>query len=184
MPEGNVDAPTFADIDGDGDLDVFVSTILDNSFSILYYANTGTLSSPSFAAPVTNPFGLTNQGFFNESTFADIDNDGDLDAFVGYKTNTVYFENTGSATNPTFAASIANPFGIQEPNDDEIFISPTFADIDNDGDLDAFFGNAGGNIQYYENTGSTSSPSFCYPHHQPLRTGGCGFSIPSNFRGR
>ena len=70
MPEGSVDAPTFADIDGDGDLDVFVSTILDNSFSILYYENTGTLSSPSFAAPVTNPFGLTNQGFFNESTFA------------------------------------------------------------------------------------------------------------------
>ena len=98
----------------------------------------------------------------------DIDNDGDLDAFVGYKTNTVYFENTGSATNPTFAASIANPFGIQEPNDDEIFISPTFADIDNDGDLDAFFGNAGGNIQYYENTGSASSPSFATPITNPF----------------
>ncbi len=171
MPEGSVDAPTFADIDGDGDLDVFVSAILDNStFNILYYENTGTLSSPSFAAPVTNPFGLTNQGFFfNESTFADIDNDGDLDAFVGNKGNIQYYENTGSATNPTFAAAIANPFGFQEASDiNEAFLSPTFADIDNDGDLDAFIGNGSGNIQYYENTGSATSPSFATPITNPF----------------
>ena len=38
--------------------------------------------------------------------------------------------------------------------------APTFVDIDGDTDLDAFIGTAGGTLQFWENTGSTTSPAF------------------------
>ena len=43
---------------------------------------------------------------------------------------------------------------------DYVFVSPTFADIDNDGDLDLFIGDYFGNIYFYRNTGSASAPAF------------------------
>ena len=179
---GNADAPDLADIDGDGDLDIFVSDF--STFGAIgYIENTGTASSPSFAPVVSNPFGL-NPTFAADPTLADIDGDGDFDAFVGNKEgDTQYYENTGSATNPSFAALITNPFGLQAASSsDEYLTSPTFADIDNDGDLDAFIGNQSGNIKYYENTGSASSPNFATPVNNPFGlTNTAGFAANTAF---
>ena len=150
--------PTFADIDGDGDLDAFVG---NNNGNTLYYQNTGSANNPVFAAPTTNPFGLTNVGAFAKPTLADIDGDGDLDAFVGENEgNTLFYRNTGSATNPVFDASTTNPFGLTKVDG---LAAPTFADIDDDGDLDAFVGNGDGNTLFYRNTGSASNPVFAAP---------------------
>ncbi|MEG4986476.1 FG-GAP-like repeat-containing protein, partial [Microcoleus sp. BR0-C5] len=88
---GSVAAPTFVDIDGDGDLDAFVGASDGNT---RYYQNTGTANAPAFAAPVTNPNGLTDVGILAAPTLVDIDGDGDLDAFVGAADgNTRYYEN-------------------------------------------------------------------------------------------
>src|SRR5688572_1460294 len=114
------------------------------------------MADPVFAAPVTNPFGLT-QGNFN-LTFADIDGDGDLDAFAGNGSgNTLFFRNGGSAAAASFAAE-GNNFGIAYVG--PYFASPTFADIDGDGDLDAFVGDAYGNTHFFRNTGSATAASF------------------------
>ncbi len=146
---------TFADIDGDGDLDAFVGNAEGDT---LFYRNTGSASNPVFAAPTTNDFGLTNVGLFAAPTFADIDGDGDLDAFVGELFgNTLFYRNTGSATNPVFAAPTTNPFGLTAVGYDP---KPTLVDIDGDGDLDAFVGNADGDTLFYRNTGSASNPVF------------------------
>ena len=68
---------------------------------------------PVFSAPNSNPFGLTNVGSFANPTFADIDSDGDLDAFMGNNAgDTLFFRNTGSNSSPDFAASVTNPFGM------------------------------------------------------------------------
>ena len=100
-----------ADLDGDGDYDALLGEM---SGSFYYYENTGTAIAPAFAAPVMNPFNLTNIAR-NESTpeFGDLDGDGDLDLIVGaLNADILYFENTGTTIAPAFAAMQANPFGL------------------------------------------------------------------------
>ena len=144
--------PTFADIDGDGDRDAFVGNGNGNT---LFYRNTGNASNPVFAAPTSNPFGLTDVGNSARPTLADIDVDGDLDAFVGnYAGNTLFYRNTGSPSNPVFAAPTTNDFGLTDVG---LYARPTFADIDGDGDLDAFVGNYDGNTVFFENQPAPSN---------------------------
>jgi Ca2+-binding RTX toxin-like protein len=167
---GSYANPTLADIDGDGDLDVFVGNQAGNT---LVYLNTGSATSPAFAAPSTNPYGLGNVGFYASPAFADIDGDGDLDAFIGYGDgNTLVYLNTGSTTSPAFAVSSTNPYGL---GDVGLSANPTFADIDGDGDLDAFIGNHFGNTQVYLNTGSATSPAFAVPSTNPYGLGNVDF---------
>ncbi|MEG4395519.1 Calx-beta domain-containing protein, partial [Microcoleus sp. BROC3] len=155
---GDYASPTLADIDNDGDLDAFVGADDGNTY---YYQNTGTASAPTFAAPVANFNGLTNVGSLAAPTLDDIDNDGDLDAFVGVGYGkTYYYQNTGTASAPTFAAPVANFNGLTDVG---FFAAPTLADIDNDGDLDAFVGDSDGNIRYFENATRVSIASGTAP---------------------
>jgi hypothetical protein len=160
--------PDFADIDGDGDLDLFTGGISEqgDSANFRFYENTGTDASPAFAAPQLNPFGLTPALMFSMIRFADIDNDGDLDLFVGEQYgNFKFYENTGSETLASFAAPVQNPFGLTPVN---TFGSPAFSDIDHDGDLDLFVGEYYGNMRFFENTGTNSSPAFASPLTNPF----------------
>ncbi|MBW4680306.1 MAG: tandem-95 repeat protein [Microcoleus vaginatus WJT46-NPBG5] len=170
-------SPTFADIDSDGDLDAFVGARDGNTS---YYQNTGTALNPAFAAPQINPFNLTNAGYNAFPTLADIDSDGDLDAFVGAKDGrTSYYQNTGTALNPAFAAPQINPFNLTDVGD---YASPTFADIDSDGDLDAFVGARDGNTSYYRNDGGTASaPAFAAPQINPFNFTDVGNSASPTF---
>ncbi|MDP2903294.1 MAG: hypothetical protein Q8N96_09340, partial [Methylovulum sp.] len=71
------------------------------------------MADPIFTSPVTNPFGLTDVGVWASPDFADIDGDGDLDAFVGeHQGNTLFYRNTGTANAPVFDAPVTNPFGL------------------------------------------------------------------------
>jgi hypothetical protein len=147
---GRESSPTFADIDGDGDLDAFVGEFLGNT---VFFENTGTASAPAFAPPVTNPFGLADVGSLASPAFADLDGDGDLDAFVGAFTgDTLFFENTGTASAPAFAPPVTNPFGLADVGRNA---SPAFADIDGDGDLDAFVSERYGNTIFFECQGTS-----------------------------
>lgn len=78
-----------------------------------------------------NPFGLSNVGSYASPDLVDIDGDRDLDVFVGnVDGNTLFFRNTGNASNPIFAAPITNPFGLSAIG---FWAFPVFADIDGDG---------------------------------------------------
>ncbi len=148
-------APTFVDIDNDGDKDAFIG---EATGTILYYKNTGTAAAPVFTVQTgaANPFNGVDIGNNANPTFVDIDNDGDKDAFIGENDGTInYYKNTGTAAAPVFAAQTgaANPFnGV----DVGTFSGPIFEDIDNDGDKDAFIGESGGTIKYYKNTTCTT----------------------------
>ncbi|MEM8525155.1 MAG: T9SS type A sorting domain-containing protein [Bacteroidota bacterium] len=79
--------PKAIDYDGDGDLDLFVA---DLRKCINYYENVGTSSSPEFIlrGGQNNPFNL-DLGEDIAPAFVDIDNDGDIDAFVGQDDGTI-----------------------------------------------------------------------------------------------
>ncbi len=164
--------PVFVDIDGDGDLDAFVGLgdFYDEGGNTQFFKNTGTAKNPVFAAAVTNPFGLIDVGTFSSSAFFDIDGDKDLDAFVGNAAgNTLFFRNTGTVNNPIFAAPQTNPFGLSDVGDNA---TPTFVDIDKDGDLDAFIGTSAGGTYFFRNTGTTQNPVFATPEINPFGFGG------------
>jgi hypothetical protein len=128
-----------------------------------------------FEAPVENPFNLSSTSVIAIPALADLDNDGDLDLLVGeYNANMQYFENTGSASAPSFASPLLNPFGIGGIQE---FAFPVFVDIDNDGDMDLFSGNSfydpytyiyGGSLYYFENIGTPSLANFADPIENPF----------------
>jgi hypothetical protein len=152
-------APTLADLDGDGDLDVIVG---DSFGTLKYYKNTGSATPPLYAQQtgMTNPFNGIDVGSRSTPTFADLDGDGDLDAIVGENSGTLkYYRNTGTATTPIYSeqTGAANPFnGIDVGSRS----TPTLADLDGDGDLDAIVGENSGTLKYYKNTGSATTPVY------------------------
>jgi hypothetical protein len=167
---------SLADIDGDGDLDALIGNYDGNT---LLYRNTGSISSPVFAAPIVNPYGLSDVGYNSNPSLADIDGDGDLDAFIGTSSgNTLVQLNIGSASIPKFSAPVVNPYGLSDVGS---WASPSFADIDGDGDLDAFIGNQDGNTLFYRNTGSASSPKFAAPVVNPYGLSNVGYCASPSF---
>ncbi len=178
-PFGLVDAgltaaPSLVDIDGDGDLDAFVGNY---DGGIVFLRNDGDASNPSFAARQFIPFGLSNVGNNAVLNWVDIDNDGDFDAFIGNRDgNTLFFRNDGDANTPSFAAPEANPFGLASGN----YPTPTFADIDEDGDFDAFVGNQEGNTLFFRNDGNANNPSFSAAETNPFGLADAGGFVTPN----
>ncbi|WP_200816757.1 Ig-like domain-containing protein, partial [Planktothrix sp. PCC 11201] len=136
-------APSFGDLDGDGDLDAAIGNSLG---TINYFQNNNGIFTEQTGA--ANP--LNSVGIFGLSkpNLADIDKDGDVDAVIGTNQGTPeYFQNdNGIFTRQT---GTANPFSAVNFGSNS---SPTFADFNKDGNLDAFVGNSQGTIQYFQNT--------------------------------
>jgi large repetitive protein len=153
----------FADLDGDGDLDILSGTYYGELY---YFENTGTSTSPAFSGSTVFPFGLSDVGAYVRPHFVDLDNDLDLDLMVGeISDGFYYFENTGTVSAPAFAAPILNPFGLYDMGS---WAFPFFVDLDWDGDYDLFSGEQYGNIVYFQNTGTATSPVFATGVNNPF----------------
>jgi len=74
---GNFSAASFADLDGDGDLDAVVGDDLGHHD---YFQNTGTAIAPAFAerTGAANPFNGVDFQYRSTPSFADLDGDGDF----------------------------------------------------------------------------------------------------------
>lgn len=163
-----VSIPVFTDIDGDGDLDMFATDITGiytytPQHHLRFFENIGTPASPSFATPIDSPFGLPSHALtftHNALAIADMDGDGDSDIMLfvfplnTYNIDLLYYENTGSGTNPQFSAALTNPWGATYTG-----IFTDIADLDGDGDLDLISSHGYG-VSFFENTGTVNTPQF------------------------
>ncbi len=162
FPENNPAAFPFfpnaflEDINFDGTKELIISTNADQNIgnqielsrNIQVYENQGSNDIPLFNQ-ASVPF-LQNEmidlGEDLYPAFADLDEDGDEDLFIGNKgllgTNGLagsiyYFENVGTEFNPQYEMVDDDFMNIRETN--QTHIKPFFIDTDNDGDLDLIY---------------------------------------------
>jgi Leucine-rich repeat (LRR) protein len=127
--------PVWADIDNDGDLDVHIpstSTSAETQTELLRNNGDGTLTKITTGPVATDLFGGT-AGLPRGSSWADIDNDGDVDLFVHVSTTTgdgVFYINDGRGefVRQTATALAGEPIRNGRGS--------TFADLNNDGYVD------------------------------------------------
>ncbi len=152
--------PTLADIDSDGDLDLFVGNEFDASNSgwkgdVYFFENIGSAVSPQFELMDSSYF---DEGMGNNMApaFGDLDGDGDFDALVGdYNGEISFFINSGSSEEPSF---------IYQGKFLEIDLSgratPALGDVDGDGDLDLYVGDKNGSVHVWSNEGDPANYNF------------------------
>lgn len=163
--------PVFVDQNGDGKEDLLVTQFYryKESFSrecaFNLFRNTGTISVPFLTFVEQNYLNMTanSYGLRIVPTFGDMDNDGDLDMFLGLENGTIiYQENTaGSGNSLAFGAPVLN----YQDSEGQVmnagsYCFPQVFDLNNDGKLDLILGKKTGELMYYQNVGTLENPSF------------------------
>ena len=155
--------PAFGDIDGDGDLDLFVGAI-ESDFYHLFENRDGSFVDVTATSGITLTVPVTVS-----SVFADYDQDGDLDLFLGHwgaptsgGFETLWRNNgDGTFVNATVAAGLddlvvepSTRRGV-DPADGltDYTFTPILADIDGDGDPDLLFASDFRTSQVMRNNG-------------------------------
>ncbi|MBI2258212.1 MAG: VCBS repeat-containing protein [Flavobacteriia bacterium] len=133
---------TWGDIDNDLDLDVWLSINLGNYDKLLINDGTGNFT-PNLTDPVANILNTNQAG----ASFADFDNDGDLDLVVPSFSNNFVYQNDGQGNFVRLINEVVETDVTPES------YSASWSDYDNDGDLDLFIVTAFGdpNDLFYTN---------------------------------
>ena len=147
---GGWSCPRLIDMDFDGDLDLVVGNEAGNLF---YYQNNGTPYSPLWEL-VNGFFGAIDVGSDCVPTFADVDEDSDLDMVTGnlfgemqcfLRQRQLWVENTTLFS------------GIETDQN----AAPALVDLDHDGDFDLVLGDYDGTFKFFRNlkySGSVLNP--------------------------
>jgi hypothetical protein len=145
LERGSNSAPALADIDSDGDLDLFVG---ESGGQLHFYRNEGTTENPDFVLE-KNSFTNVEVGHRSVPVLHDIDGDGDMDLFIGSKTEgLLFFRNSGTENMDSFNKE-SLPISITAPR----LAAPQFVDFNGDGAVDFISGGRGGGLIYYHWTG-------------------------------
>jgi hypothetical protein len=154
---GSEVVPALVDLDGDGDLDLVVGNKVDPSNDagrLTVFTNSGTTTAPAFrqaeALKLADAFHLA-------PAFGDLDGDGDPDMLLGtWNRDLLFYRNTGSRRAPRWTQDEAAALHPPRASNS----TPALADIDGDGDLDLFVGQANGSVLFYRNAGTPKTPRF------------------------
>ncbi len=151
-------APAFADLDGDGDLDLVMGTV---NGAVVSFRNGGDGTSGDFALwGDGDPMAGIQSELMATPEFIDLDGDGDMDLVLGSRDHGLSaYRNGGTGTSGDFTAQArAYPFG--QVDNYGTAIDPAFVDLDGDGDLDLVIGNASGEFLAYRNGDDASRGTF------------------------
>jgi hypothetical protein len=172
---GDNAVPAFFDADADGDLDMFIGTFVNgNRASIYYYENIGTRTEPVFKFFTDDVIGLSFNNFTNiKPQFADVNGDAKTDLVFtasnqfGFGTNLYYVANTSSA-GLNFAGQQVQSLNFPIPwNAENVLLT----DINNDLLPDLLIGKLNGSVEYWQNTGTPTSPNFTLVENEYLGLG-------------
>lgn len=197
----------YIDIDNDGINELIASPFEgayykpENSNSVWLYENSGTNAQPIFNFEQEDFLQgeMIDVGDGSKPRLVDVNNDGLLDLIIsnyGYVDSSymdsvwyilhthkisqlTYYKNIGSNGNPKYQFMENDWAGLSAL--DRISISPTFGDIDGDGDDDMIVGCNKGNLIFYENIAAAGQPiSFAAPvmNYQGITVGPENFSTP------
>ena len=181
------------DFDGDGALDVSVGIDFWGDFGplnggegafnakgewtrgklrgyVYVIRNTGTTEQPKYAAPVrlqaggqdVDPYGMPSP------MWGDFRGTGKLDLICGeFRDGFTFYENTGTRTQPVYAAGRPLTLGGNRLHMDLCMITPTAVDFNGDGRLDIICGDEDGRVAFLENTGQVvdGMPQFLPPRY-------------------
>ena len=146
--------PVFGDMDGDGDFDMFSGE--ENNGLLFYYENVGSPVTPFWATPSREYVTQLQSDSATIPAVVDIDGDGDLDLYVGEERNNIdFYENTGTVRSAAWAPVVTNVTGGDISNRGARYWSPTFYDVDDDGDKDMFIGTYSGAVHFCQECGHT-----------------------------
>jgi len=159
----------FADIDGDGDQDIFVG---QENGEIAYFENQGDRSAPNFIL-ITQQYkavfeirkngrkskirNVIDVGERSAPALVDIDNDGDYDLFIGSSDGRIwFFENEGNNLIPVFKLITSKYDGIEVGRGS----IPLFADVNLKRKFDLLVGTEEGRVWLFYNEGTRKKANF------------------------
>jgi large repetitive protein len=156
-------SPELADIDGDGDLDLFIgrSSSEDQNPAqgdLFFYRNDGTSHNPIYRFITSNYLGW-DCGYVSEPRLVDVDGDGTPDLLSPLGSHLIYYHNTGTLGNPIFSYQSSNYGGIN------VFdLDPWFVDINGDGLIDIITGTSAipgpPGLKLFLNQGTPQEPNW------------------------
>jgi len=155
---GSESTVTFADIDGDGDLDMLAGSKIDRHSlqqSRLYvFRNEGSAREPRLSLADTLDLGSS---YHYAPALADLNADGRLELLLGtWNDGVLFFANSGTPQQPQWVQDTTRTIRLSRGSN----TTPALVDIDDDGDLDLFVGEASGTLNFYRNAGTTADPRF------------------------
>ena len=151
-------APAFGDLDGDGDEDLIIGNVRG---TLVHFQNIAAPGNPvnfNLAADpyIRDIFGDSiDIGSHSSPELVDIDDDGDLDIFIGETFgNIVFYRNNGDSTQYQFSKETDEWGFVKVSNSYNSLFSgsakPEFFDYDKDGELELIVGAESGEIIIYD----------------------------------